>query len=593
MKKKTVFSVSAAFISTFAIWLHLKINDRELLTLVLAVGLYFLFRNSFSHSDRRIKTASFVLGILFGLFYTLHDMSLFYGQTYFLRNLLICFTGLGLLFSAVLDRVFSFFKKAEFALAPQQKITAGKKCAVFFGSFALIYLYFVFWLLLEFPGTMSIDSFNQLMQSVGLLPYSNHHPLVHTLLIRFWYTLGLKLFDGNQNSAMALYCAFQTFVMAGCFAFFFETLYISRLKIKHILVVLLAFFVVGYHGTYSVTVWKDVLFAGWTLVLSCTIWRLCLFCAKNPQKTPVLETVLLFVIGLLFCLFRSNGLYAFVICVPFLFAFFIKKAPAVSFTPIIVLLLAFVIKGPVFSHFGVVPSDLIESLAVPAQHIARAVRDGAELSEDEYALLSEVIDVPSVPAKFTPSCADAIKDLVREKDNQEFLKENLGEFFRLWLKLGLRNPISYLNAQIDLTSGYWYPENNGWAFTIELIAEPQTLALFELHKDCKLPQALYSRIQNLWVKFYSLPLISLVFSIGTGLYFTLTAFGVCFVKKAYSTMLTFLPVLAVIFTLLIATPINDEFRYIYGLFTTLPLLCVIPFVPIEKTFSLPIDNLKR
>ena len=52
-------------------------------------------------------------------------------------------------------------------------------------------------------------------------------------------------------------------------------------------------------------------------------------------------------------------------------------------------------------------------------------------------------------------------------------------------------------------------------------------------------------------------------------------------KKHYDRLIPFLPGLAVILTLFIATPVASEFRYAYSLTYTLPLYLVLPFLPKE------------
>ncbi len=44
--------------------------------------------------------------------------------------------------------------------------------------------------LYQYPGIMTPDSVNQFEQVLGLIPYSNHHPWVHTLLIGLIYHIG-------------------------------------------------------------------------------------------------------------------------------------------------------------------------------------------------------------------------------------------------------------------------------------------------------------------------------------------------------------------------------------------------------------------
>ena len=59
---------------------------------------------------------------------------------------------------------------------------------------------------------------------------------------------------------------------------------------------------------------------------------------------------------------------------------------------------------------------------------------------------------------------------------------------------------------------------------------------------------------------------------------SLFSFGLCFVKKKLSYCAVYIPIIGILATLMIATPVYAEFRYAYSVFTTLPLLFVIPHI---------------
>lgn len=65
-------------------------------------------------------------------------------------------------------------------------------------------LFWMFYFLYQYPGIMTPDSINQLEQVLHVIPYSNHHPWVHTLLISVFYHLGYLL-TGNMVTAMSFY----------------------------------------------------------------------------------------------------------------------------------------------------------------------------------------------------------------------------------------------------------------------------------------------------------------------------------------------------------------------------------------------------
>lgn len=54
---------------------------------------------------------------------------------------------------------------------------------------------------------MTPDSINQFEQVLGVIPYSNHHPFVHTMLIKLLYQIGL-FFASDMVVAISFYTYF-------------------------------------------------------------------------------------------------------------------------------------------------------------------------------------------------------------------------------------------------------------------------------------------------------------------------------------------------------------------------------------------------
>lgn len=78
--------------------------------------------------------------------------------------------------------------------------------------------------LYEYPGIMSPDSINQFEQVVSMKPWSNHHPVAHTLCLDFFYHIG-RSFTTDINAAISCYTIAQMLLfMAFCIAVLIHTL---------------------------------------------------------------------------------------------------------------------------------------------------------------------------------------------------------------------------------------------------------------------------------------------------------------------------------------------------------------------------------
>lgn len=526
--------------------------------------------------ETRIRLISSIVGFIFASFYFWSDLFPEISGFADIIKLGILALGLYLIFSRTVFSMYVFLEGRSLVLRASCEGDAARPRAgiVFLCSFAAISFVFYLWFLYDYPGCISNDSNSQLKQILGTAPLSNAHPLIHTLFIRIFFDLGLLLHGGSQNGAVATYTVVQFLAMAAIFSYVVTVLYRMRVKRLVVLAVFLFFILVPYHGFYSVTIWKDTLFAGVTLVF-CTVLLHTQLSLDQSGRLRIGEYLSLFVVSLLFCLLRGNALYAYILFTPCLFFFAIKKDRTAALLPFAVLLAALLIKGPLFSHLGVSPSDIMESLSIPTQHISRAITDGAELSDEQYALLSEVLDVDSISKVYDPTLSDPIKILVWEKNNQDFIAENKSQFLKLWLDLGLDNPISYFNAQIDQTLGYWYPPLVNWVISPDSFMSSSGLETFP---DRRLPGALcplFAYLRNYYP--WSLSFLGIFCSLGTAFWANIFLMGMCIINRRYSCLLIYLPVVFLVFTLFIATPVHAEFRYVYSLFTTLPLMFVLPF----------------
>lgn len=469
--------------------------------------------------------------------------------------------------------VFSFV--LEFLLASALNVRVGRErgksacvhfAAVFFVCCVLIWtVYF----LAFYPGVLSGDSLTQLRQVTGEISYSNHHPWVLTLLIKLLYSIGIR-FWGNSVDAVGLCVYIQLLFMASALSFSAYMLCRSGAKKIYLVVYTIFFAVIPFNAWYSITLWKDISLSCVVLILTVCLWRL-----TNKEEIGVSLWIFVFFSGLCMCLFKTNAFYAFIACVPFIVLLLDgKRKKAISVVVCsLVILCAALIRGPVMTAYGVSQADTIESLSIPAQQIARVVAGEKELTEEEYDLLSKIIPVEKIPYIYKEYSwhADGIKDEIRAFGNQQYLSDNLGQYAKLWLSLGLRYPVTYINAFIDMTRGYWYPDIQYWViwqwWTDELTIAPNTLGL---ETSPILPSAAGSLLSDITFSYRYLPFVGLLYSIG--FYFWVFYFTAALYLIKKKNLLPFFPSFMIWGTLLVAAPVYAEFRYAY------PLIICVPFL---------------
>ncbi|MGN1180880.1 MAG: DUF6020 family protein [Suilimivivens sp.] len=443
-------------------------------------------------------------------------------------------------------------------------------------AFLLCMLCWLPYFLYQYPGIMTPDSINQFEQVLSLIPYSNHHPLAHTMVIKLFYNIGL-LFTENKVIAISFYTFFQMCFMAFSVSYFIRTLELFRIRPLVRFILTLFYALVPYHAVFSVTIWKDIMFAGAVLLFTCTLLRFLLGMRKS--------TVFMFIFtGIMLCLFRSNGWYGFLLCTPFLLYFYRKKAKVIFPSMAAILLTAIVIKYPVMNYAHVIQPDLIESLSIPTQQIAAVICNDRELTEEQLSLIENVVDLTYIKDLYNPTYADNMKELVRA-GNQSYLSSHKKEFLKLYIELGLSYPGDYLKAYIDQTYGYWYPDS----FYLVAEAEGVSATSLGVSHTPLIRGPLVVKTKEIAIKLGSmLPVYSLLWSMGVIFWILIFCVGNAFVRKEKAKLIYYLPSLALYLTVMIATPVATEFRYVYFMVFSLPLYVMsaileVPTAPSTKT----------
>ena len=588
-----------SFLTTWALMKSSRMEPGNVLTFVFYLLVFFFYR----HVNRRMdllqvsNRVALLTAVVFTSLYMLvdypHYVELLTSRLYRFIILAVVFAGFVCLFYYLLHFLYSYAcnRKRLYLLLltryqdiPYTYEGSRPRISACFSAFAnfirshtalCTFLCCLFcWLpyyLYQYPGIMTPDSINQLEQILGVIPWSNHHPWVHTLVFGFFYHIGYAL-TGNMVTAVSVYTFFQMCLLAGSVAYFISTLRSHKIR-PFVLLLIMAFYaLIPYHAVFSVTVWKDIPFAAAVLFFSCAVLRLSVqnqVCFKN--------LAVLFIAGVMICLFRSNGWYAFLLAMPFLLFGFRRKAKAVYLPLFAALFVAVIVKYPVMSAFHVQQPDFIESVSIPMQQITAVICNGRYLSDEELALIEEVVDLTYIHDLYNPTFADNIKELVRA-GNQDYLVTHENEFLKLWIDLGLRYPGDYLTAYVNQTYGYWYPDS------FYLVAEAEGVSATDLgvsHTPL-IGGPLVIKAKEIAIKLGSMvPIYGTLWSMGVACWVLLFSISVSVIRRDYHRLICYLPGIALLLSVLAATPVATEFRYVYFLVLCLPFYLITAILPAE------------
>lgn len=427
-----------------------------------------------------------------------------------------------------------------------------------FFSISAVYLaYFCF---VAYPGYFSPDSYAALEQCATEV-YNNTSPFWHTLLVKLCLEIGY-LFGGSGNSAVCVYGIVQNLMMAAVFAYALVTLYQAGIPRWCIGLVLCMYTFLSYNLAYTATMWKDVPFSVAGLLMVVSLYRL----LRDIGKNRILNFCLLALGALAFCLMRTNGWYTLLVSALVLVPVLWKERRQLAYLLCAVLVLGWVCISPMLGLLGVTETDFVEALAVPFQQIARVVVDECDISESDMEMIEDIFYIDTLKRDYDPLTVDPVKFNAFRQDRRDFMKENMGAYIGLWLRLGARHPWEYTKAWVDETVGFWNAGYHYWIFhdggenpaygIVRPVMDNPVKTCFD---------KLFTFLQGTF--FITQPFYSIGFHVWMLLY--------CLVVNAMNKRREFLlavPIAVIVFGLWIGTPVFAEFRYAYPVFLTVPVI---------------------
>lgn len=293
-------------------------------------------------------------------------------------------------------------------------------------------LIFLFYIIASYPASICFDSRTQLLQVNGFAPITDAHPAIYTLLIK----LLLSIFH-SVSAVAVLQACFFTSVAASILRY----LYIQGSNRKILLIVGMAVPLFLNNGIYVTTIFKDVPYTIFILLLTYQFYRI----GKENTYLNKPFSIILVGIALAGCrLFRHNGIIIFAAGLILLAILWIlRKKACYLITLILSVALVSGIRGPLYQIAGVQEVEGISensSSMAPLLHGIVYAGIQEKLPESTNAMLKKLMPMEEWKLCYTPFCINdlfmselAVNNQIKEKLSEIGVTSMLKNYIRSFL----------------------------------------------------------------------------------------------------------------------------------------------------------------
>lgn len=448
---KDVVGIGSLFLDTMR-----SLNSWGIGSFLLVVGLFFLYKKVLGQKvDYNLLAFSTFLAMLMivGLCYqnSIGSIINIFAPAYILKSIIV-FIGYSFIFYVALRLLFDCINKSI-----SEKVLLEKHENIRFISLKRLLIILLCWvpyMIVLFPGTILSDTTSQILQFFGDRILTNDSPFFQTLLIGLFVKLGCYI--GSPTLGVFLYVLTQLLFFASILVYMWNVLEKYGLPKRFTHIILLSYCLFPIYPLYGIAVGKDINFGIailWLDVMMFEIIQNDTEFFKDARKIIVLTLDLL-----LICILRNAGVFLSIACIGAILFISTKQWKKILLISLVVLILNILWSRLLLPIFHVVPARGEQNKSIILQQTARYVifyED--EVTEKEKQTINKILDYEKLKTAYKPEISDPVKVLY----NQEATQEQLNEYYTVWLKQFFKHPLCYIDATLNNSYGYFYPDDIG------------------------------------------------------------------------------------------------------------------------------------
>ena len=394
---------------------------------------------------------------------------------------------------------------------------------------------------------------------------TSHHPVFQTYMIGFCLSLGRFLV--NDNFGLFLYTLIQSLIYSSVLAYTIKYMSNNGIKSKNRLIVLGMYLIIPMYLLYSMSAVKDTLYTAFMLLFILKVFDIIKNYKKNNLSYKYIAV--LYFIMLFIGLFRHNGVYVIALTI-FVLIFYARKNALkilISFFVFFVSIYAF--DKVLIPYLGISDGSAREMLSVPFQQTARLVSEKPDFyDEEDIKIIDYILKYETLASRYNPDLADPVKN----EYNKNTTKEDLKDYFYVWFKGLKKHPDIYVDATLNNTYGFFYPDKHNWYIYARYDKRVTENGLVDYH---------YNKLSFLraFIDGYAntvpyIPIIGAVSNIALNTWAVLILAAYLINTKNKRFLISLLPLFGSILFCFIG-PANTYFRYTMPYIFALPVLTVL------------------
>ena len=438
---------------------------------IISIIIYYIINKNNNKSCTSIK----VISILFSIFFILgnsynlaNSWKLVFGSIQNIIISIIMFVGWYIIFNYILKYIYNYLDKYKIK---ERKYT-NKLYNLFIShpfifSFFTILIGWLIYIIAFYPAILSPDPSWQIKQFMGMytkymdyiipldnsVTITNHHPLIHTLLLGSCVKLGNML--GNDNLGFFIYSFIQVVTLALCLSYTIKYMFKIGTSKRAIICFLMIYTLVPVFPLYAMSSVKDVFFTCFVILFNIILYDI----TKFNDKLNIYKIIKFIIVMMLVILFRNNGIYVILISLIFVTILNKNRRKLSIALLVFMFLFNFTYNKILLPHYKISAGSIREVLSIPFQQTARYVKyDYEKLDSDEIKAIDKVLGIDDLSSRYKEDISDPVKN----EFNKYATNEDLKNYFKAWAKGFIKSPNTYIEATINNTYGYFYPNKTRW-----------------------------------------------------------------------------------------------------------------------------------